>query len=172
MHLFEAALAWVEFDDDPRWVALADSLLQLCLEKLIDPSTGLLAEKFVDGWAIAREGGRFVFEPGHQYEWCWLMQRYETLTGKNAGPRVRQLFEISETCGISPDRRAAYDEVWSDLTPKLTSSRFWPQGERVKAAARLGEKPAAAEALAALMRYFDARANAASPASLAFGFSQ
>lgn len=137
MHLFEASLAWMELDRDPIWRRLADQLLQLCLDRFIDPATGLLAEHFDENWVPRREGGRFYFEPGHQYEWSWLMGRYQRLTGVDLKCVRQRLFERSEAHGVDGLRKAAWDQVWSDYEPKQRSSRFWPQTERIKAASQL-----------------------------------
>lgn len=155
MHLYEAMLAWIEVDDDPRWKRWADDLLQLCLTRFIDADTGLLAEHFDRGWTPQRQDGRFVFEPGHQYEWSWLMGRHQILTGRDLRATRVRLFESSEAHGIFRERRAVYDQVWSDLKPKLTSSRFWPQTERIKAAVQLGRDAAAAEGLETLFKYLE-----------------
>lgn len=137
MHLFEAALAWMEIDADPRWRRLADGVLELCRSRFIDPGTGLLAEHFDENWTPSRENGRFFFEPGHQFEWSWLMGRYQRFTGVDISALRRRLFERSEAHGVDQVRKAAWDQVWSDYEPKMRSSRFWPQTERVKAAAQL-----------------------------------
>jgi mannose-6-phosphate isomerase len=137
MHLFEAAIAWMRIDADPRWKDLASEILDLCLTKFIDPESGALCEYFSAGWTPARTGGHFVFEPGHHYEWSWLMTLYEESTGLDLGPVRVRLFQIGETRGLSPEGNA-YDEVWSHAVPKKKSSRFWPQGERTKSAVRMG----------------------------------
>lgn len=164
MHLFEAALAWMEIDADPRWRRLADHVLGLCLDRFVDSTTGLIAEHFDANWTVLREDGRFFFEPGHQYEWSWLMGRYQRLTGIDLTPTRRRLFERSEAHGVDQVRRAAWDQVWSDYEPKLRSSRFWPQAERIKAAVQLGvdgqidavvARAAASQAMKTLFRYLD-----------------
>jgi mannose-6-phosphate isomerase len=154
MHLFEAAVCWMAADGDAAWRNFADEILELCLTKFIDPATGVLGEHFTERWTRLLENNRFVFEPGHQYEWAWLMGLYQDLTGKDLTAIRIRLFEQSEMSGISPDGRA-FDQMWSDFTPKLRSSRFWPQCERIKAAAQLGRGAAADEALNTLFRYFD-----------------
>lgn len=155
MHLYEAALAWLDQDDAPEWARLADELLDLALSKFIDAETGLLGEHFDENWSPARENGRFLFEPGHQYEWSWLMGVHETLSGRDLSAMRRRLYDPSEARGISPDRRAVYDQLWSDFDVRLKSSRFWPQGERIKAAASLGDLRAADEACETLFRFLD-----------------
>jgi len=141
MHLFEAAIAWMEIDQDPRWRTLADGILDLCLVKFIQPDSGFLAEHFSEGWKPFHENGKFIFEPGHHYEWAWLLGRYEKVTGRNLLPVRLHLYHLSEKHGICPSRKAAYDEVWSDFSPKLRTTRFWPQCERIKAALQLGMAP-------------------------------
>jgi mannose-6-phosphate isomerase len=155
MHLFEAALAWMSVDGDGAWRLLADELFTLCREKFIDPDTGLLVEHFGPGWRPLREGGRFVAEPGHHFEWCWLMEWYGRLTGKEVRACSGRLFALAERHGVSPQRGIIYDEVWSDFSPKKRSSRYWPHCERVKAALRLGEAAAADQALAQLFLFLD-----------------
>ncbi|MBX3021797.1 MAG: AGE family epimerase/isomerase [Bdellovibrionales bacterium] len=153
MHLFEAAVAWMEVDPDPEWRALADEVLNLALTCFIDPDTGALAEFFTADWVALKENGRFVFEPGHQYEWAWLMGRYQRLSGRDLLSVRQKLFTLSEKHGICKDRFTAHDQVWSDFHPKLTSSRFWPQTERIKAACQLQASASADEAMKVLFRY-------------------
>lgn len=165
MHLFEAALSWMDVDSDPLWRELADEMATLCLEKFIDRESGVICERFDSSWEPLREAGCFVFEPGHQYEWAWLLGWYQRHTGKDFKAVRSKLFEISEKSGICPSRKTAYDELWSDLRCKTSTSRFWPQCERIKAAVQFGlEAPKghgeqyfsiADEALSALFRFLE-----------------
>jgi mannose/cellobiose epimerase-like protein (N-acyl-D-glucosamine 2-epimerase family) len=156
MHLFEAALAWVERDADPAWRELAGELLALCLDRFIEPASGLLGENFTSEWEHERTAdARFYWEPGHHCEWSWLLWRYETLVGGSlAAPRAR-LYDLAVRHGRDPRRaNALIDQVWSDFRPKLRTARFWPQCERIKAAVRLGRSGDAHEGVTALFRYF------------------
>ncbi|MEK2644434.1 AGE family epimerase/isomerase [Bdellovibrio sp. BCCA] len=165
MHLFESAIAWMTVDrNDQDWKDLGHELVTLATTKFIDKSSGVLGEYFDENWNHLRENGKFIYEPGHQYEWAWLMFLYEGLTGQNLKSIRHQLFSLAEKHGTSPTRKIAFDEMWSDYTPKTQSSRFWPQCERIKAAVRLGtevskeEQPqyakAADEALETLFKFF------------------
>lgn len=166
MHLYEAAIAWMQIDTDTRWWDLGHELTELCLNHFIDPKTQVLGEYFDASWSALRDTeGVFVYEPGHQYEWSWLMSLYQGLTGQDLKNTRHLLFHLAEKHGTSAKRRIVYDEMWSDFRPKLQSSRFWPQCERIKAAVRLGlevtepeQAPyarAADEALETLFRFFD-----------------
>ncbi|MFI5363038.1 MAG: AGE family epimerase/isomerase [Elusimicrobiota bacterium] len=164
MHLFEAALAWKAVDPDPRWKTLADEVLELCLARFFDANSGSLCENFQEGWALSRTDGRFFFEPGHHYEWSWLMLLHEEATGRDLSAARAALFRTAEEFGRGP-QGDAMDEIWSDGAPKKKSSRFWPQCERIKAAVRMGARApkseqarfarAADEAAAALFRFFE-----------------
>lgn len=139
MHMFESAVAWMQVDpQDQDWKDLGKDLITLCLNKFIDPTSKVLGEYFDENWTPLRENGKFIYEPGHQYEWAWLMSLYQDLTGQDLKSIRHQLFLLAEKHGTSPTRKIAYDEMWSDYTPKTISSRFWPQCERIKAAVRLG----------------------------------
>ena len=154
MHLLESALAWIEVDpSEPRWTALATRLADLAQTKLIDPETGLIAEEFDHDWAAARESGRFYWEPGHQFEWDWLLGRFETLVGRDLHAARAKLYTLATTDGVRDGR--AIDQAWSDLTHRARSARFWPQAERAKAAVQRGDRPAAEESLGALTTYLD-----------------
>ncbi len=136
MHLFEAALAWLDVDSDSReWRRFADQLAELALRRFVDPRTGFIGEEFLPGWQFALSGtGAFMFEPGHQYEWCWLFERYAVMAGKNLRELCTRLFSQTEACGVA-ESGAVYDQMWSDRTVKSATSRFWPHTERIKAAA-------------------------------------
>jgi mannose/cellobiose epimerase-like protein (N-acyl-D-glucosamine 2-epimerase family) len=166
MHMFESAVAWMQVDRaDQDWKDLGHDLAELALNKFIDPKTQVLGEYFDESWNHLKEDGKFIYEPGHQYEWAWLLSLYQDLTGRNLHAVRHSLFKLAEKHGTSETRKVAYDEMWSDYTAKAVSSRFWPQCERIKAAVRLGtEVPAneqaayakgADEALETLFKFFE-----------------
>lgn len=164
MHLFEAAIAWMLIDSDQEWEDLGHELALLCLNKFINPTNQVLGEYFDQKWNHLLEGKRFIYEPGHQYEWAWLLSIFEDITGYNSKDMRHQLFKLAEKHGTSRTRRIVYDEMWSDYQPKKVSSRFWPQCERIKAAVRLGQEVppseqgvysfAADEAMETLFKFF------------------
>lgn len=161
MHLFEAAVTWMEIDHDPRFRALAEQVLEVCLTRLIEPSTGLLAEHFGAEW---KREARYVWEPGHHFEWVWLLGRYERAAGANLRAVRWKLYDLADKHGVNRDTGMTVDEVWNDLTVKSSTSRFWPQCERVKAALQIGVEdstraPAAAaaadQAMTSLFEFLD-----------------
>ncbi|AGH95395.1 AGE family epimerase/isomerase [Pseudobdellovibrio exovorus] len=138
MHLFEAALAWVAVSRENCWRQLADDLFDLCTTKFIDAETGFLAEHYLEPWTPQRIDGHFIFEPGHHFEWAWLLSQYQQLTGVPTAQYSQPLYESAEKYGLTPDKKFAVDEVLSNTEVHKKSSRFWPQTERIKAAVDLG----------------------------------
>lgn len=155
MHLFESAIAWLAISQNPVWRKLSDELVNLCIAKFIDPVSGGLSEHYDSTWAPIQEERGSVLEPGHHYEWSWLMSKYEKLTGVNLGEVRGKLFDLSEKHGVHAESKFVYDELWSDFSPKTASSRFWTQCERIKCAADRGAVGAAKEGMQTLLRYFE-----------------
>lgn len=145
MHLFEAAITWMAVDPDPEWRLLAEELSQLCQKNFIQEGSGVLCEHFEPGWIPQRENGKFILEPGHHFEWAWLFMMYEELGGHVPSVVYKRLFEVGEAHGLLHDGRVAIDELWSDLTPKKKTARYWPQCERAKAALQLAKRSSGAE---------------------------
>ena len=165
MHLLEAALAWEALsrgaDRDP-WAALADELAKLGMRHLIDPHSGALLELFDRAW---RADGRLV-EPGHQFEWAWLLMRWAALRGRDdAHVAARRLLEVGERHGVDRGRGVAINALdAAGFAATDPAAKLWPQTERVKAwqlALRLAPDPVAArhagarlaEAVAGLERF-------------------
>lgn len=137
MHLFEAALAWLAIDKDQDWMDLTNELYHLCVNKFIDKETEVVCEYFDERWQPLREKNLFIFEPGHQFEWAWLLLQYEKISGTKTSLIARKLFERAEQYGVRATGEVV-DELWSDFKIKKGSSRFWPQCERIKAALDIG----------------------------------
>jgi mannose-6-phosphate isomerase len=145
MHLFEAAMAWEAVDADPAWTALADEIAALALNRFIDPHGGFLREFFDKDWNPAPGAAGQVVEPGHQFEWSWLLARWGVKRGRpDAIDKARGLYRIGADHGVDA-RGVAFDEMDAGLKPARSTARLWPQTEHVKAAliyAALSEDPA------------------------------
>lgn len=134
MHLLEAALLWYEVTGKEPWRALADEIVELARRYFIDPDGGFLREAFDETWApAAGEDGKIV-EPGHQFEWAWLLRRWGQLTGGRAevGETIDALMSAGRR-GIVGNPGYALDEIWDDFTIKSHRSRLWPQTEWLRA---------------------------------------
>ena len=159
MHLFEAMLAWEALTGLARWGETADRIAELCLTRFIDAQSGALREFFDADWAPAPgEPGRIV-EPGHQFEWAWLLKRWgDRRDHEGARRAARRLFEIGVTHGVDAERGVAFNALDDQFAPLDRVARLWPQTERIKAALSLadGDRDAqVAAACAGLQRYVE-----------------
>jgi mannose/cellobiose epimerase-like protein (N-acyl-D-glucosamine 2-epimerase family) len=135
MHLLEAALAWREISADPEWGELADEIAGLALGRLIDPATGALRERFAADWSLLGPAAGSAVEPGHLFEWAWLLFRWSSFSPGPASRCAERFVEIGETYGILGG--AAVMSLFEDLTLDDSTARLWAQTERLKAAVSL-----------------------------------
>lgn len=149
MHLFEACLAWIEAGGGPRWRALAGELATLALTHFLDPAGGFLREFFDADWRPAN--GRV--EPGHQFEWAWLLHRWSQMSGDGAAASAAHRLYQTGLQGIDVARGVAIDALSDDLTVLEARARLWPQTEWLKAAVALGHPADALRAARALTAY-------------------
>ncbi len=139
MHLLQACLAWEIAGEDAGWAQLADRIVALALERFIDAEGGFLREYFDADWSpAAGEDGRLV-EPGHQFEWAWLLARYGRARGDaTALAAARRLYAFGRR-GIASQRQVAVDALNADGSVRNPRARLWPQTEWMKAALILAE---------------------------------
>jgi mannose/cellobiose epimerase-like protein (N-acyl-D-glucosamine 2-epimerase family) len=148
MHMFEAALAWIESTKDAggvhstreqaQWLQLATELCDLCLTRFID-ARGAVREFFDASWRPMKDDSGRIVEPGHQFEWAWLLMQWAAVPQCPAAQRqackdaALRLVNLGEEYGVDPIRGVAFNELWDDMTPKDASAKLWPQTERIKA---------------------------------------
>ena len=160
MHLLEGALAWAE-NDGGVWDAFADEIVEMALKVFIDPNGGFLREFFDSDWRlVAGDDGRLV-EPGHQFEWAWLLEKWGRLRGRpDAIEAARRLYEAGRR-GIDPVRGTAMNELWDDFSIREATSRLWPQTEHLKAELLFGDEAEQVKAAEVLTRYLQTPAKGA-----------
>lgn len=140
MHLFEAMLAWNEVDGDPAWRALADEIAELALAKFIQAESGQLREFFDLDWNAAPGVEGRICEPGHQFEWGWLLLRWGKLAGRpDATKAALRMIDDAEAKGVDLARAVAINALLDDFSIHDDGARLWPQTERIKAAVLAAE---------------------------------
>lgn len=155
MHLFEAMLAWFETDGDTCWLDVAREIAALSLTRFIDTDALCLREYFSADWTPAPGNDGHSVEPGHQFEWAWLLERWARIAKEaRAHTLARRLFEVGLK-GIDPARNVAIDEMDDGFAPRRATARLWVQTERLKAALILSEDEQGVAAAASLWRYLD-----------------
>lgn len=150
MHLLEACLAWDRLEPGGVWAPMADTVVGLAREFFIDADGGFLREFFDGEWRPeAGEPGRLV-EPGHQFEWAWLLTRWgEARKDAWSTGAARRLYDAGLR-GIDATSGVAIDELDDRLAVRSARARLWPQTEWLKAALILGQEVAPDHALRAL----------------------
>ncbi|MGY3534554.1 mannose/cellobiose epimerase-like protein (N-acyl-D-glucosamine 2-epimerase family) [Bradyrhizobium sp. USDA 4452] len=140
MHLLEACLAWIELDASGTWHQLAQEIVDLALARFIGAG-GAIYECFNADWSPQAGIAGRVVEPGHQFEWSWLLTKWANSTGNDAVYRaVDQLQKIGEERGVARPRSVVVDTILDDFTVLEDTSRLWPQTERLKAAVARAER--------------------------------
>ena len=114
MHLLEAALAWLAVDPNLVWRGIADEIVALCLDRFIDRDTAALRELFASDWTPASGRPGEVVEPGHHYEWAFLLDRWSKLTGRDRPAEVPKLIVFADSKGLDRKRRVAINGVKLD----------------------------------------------------------
>lgn len=131
MHLFEALLEWHAATGDAVWRDRAAPLAALFADRFC---VGETLREYLDDALLPLPGEPgLIVEPGHHYEWCWLLHRYRTLGGGDLTARGDALYAFAERHGIDDASGGVIDMVAPDGAPTQRSQRFWPQTEAIKA---------------------------------------
>jgi mannose-6-phosphate isomerase len=156
MHLLEAVLAaHAAFPGQGEAAKLAVELGALFLNRLFLPEPGVLVEFFDDDWSPQRP---IIVEPGHHYEWVWLLDNLAPLMG-DPGPLLEakaRLYRFAHAYGVCPKRHVVRDQIDETGAIIADTARLWPQTERLKAELRNGTPESTAEADDALALYLNA----------------
>ena len=166
MHMLEANLAWAAAGEAEPFAAVAREIVGLAASRLIDPATGAVGEYYDGDWRFAADASGGVREPGHQFEWAYLLDLAGPVLGLDHRAASRRLYAFGARHGIDPVRKAAVfalDAAGAVTDPR---ARLWAQTERLRTAlvfaaaeadpeARTRYRDAAEEAFAALQAYLD-----------------
>lgn len=137
MHLLEAFHALAEATGEQRWLDHANAIVRLAREHLVDTETGTLGEYFTDGWQPASGAAGMICEPGHHFEWTWLLLHHWRLTGDNeARDLAGTLYDFAIRYGLDDGTAgplAAFDVFDRAGTVTASTKLLWPQTEAIKA---------------------------------------
>ncbi|UWF49942.1 AGE family epimerase/isomerase [Pseudomonas sp. N3-W] len=151
MHLAEAFLAIVSVRED---AAVEHALVELCTgmqKQFVDPRENVLMEKplgAVDNW----------FEPGHQFEWYFLLESSPLLRDSRLHRSLSRAFECTEQLGVVEENgavRAMLDLDSDPRRPRDSTQRIWAQAEYLRALTlRPGSETTVLRQLQALQQRF------------------
>jgi mannose/cellobiose epimerase-like protein (N-acyl-D-glucosamine 2-epimerase family) len=152
MHLLEAYLFLDTAAPGHGYLERAAKLVVLFKTRLFQSDRGILLEYFDADWSPHRDSARgAIFEPGHHFEWVWLLDRFQKQGGADHSETIAKLHQVAITHGIARNG-LIFDEVGNDMRPLKRSHRVWPHTEAIKAAvARHGAGDSSAAAFAKTM---------------------
>lgn len=157
MHLFEALLNLWTHSHEARYLERAGEIFGLFEGRFFQADPGVLIEYFDDRLVPASGVWGRLVEPGHHFEWIWLLRCYERESGTAVGSHVDALYRHADRHGT--DRTGLIvDELLVDGSVKTASHRLWPMTEAIRAhlvEGRLGRPGAAAKAAALAGLTFD-----------------
>jgi mannose/cellobiose epimerase-like protein (N-acyl-D-glucosamine 2-epimerase family) len=111
---------------------MAQDILSLFRDRLFDHALGLLPEYFEPGWTPVG-GARRQVEPGHHYEWTWLLLRAGQVLGVDFAAEACALYDFAERHGPDPQTRLIDDRLTGEELTRSRASRMWTQTEALKA---------------------------------------
>jgi mannose-6-phosphate isomerase len=135
MHLLEALLTLHAARSEAGLLERADALVDLCQARFVGRSGDVLHEQFEPDWTprIA------AVEPGHHFEWVWLLHAYAAAGGRRAvAPLGERLHGFARRHGVDADG-LVFDAVDVQGRVVRDGKRLWPQTEQIKALAARGE---------------------------------
>ena len=147
MHLLEALVALHQATGNQDYLVRAGALAELFRDRFFDASSGTLGESFAADWSPLEGAAGRELEPGHHFEWAWLLHEYARATGEIAILDAADLlYGFAWVHGTDPADGLAYDAVAPDGTPRRQTKRLWPQTEALKAHLALRQSAAHPEA--------------------------
>lgn len=130
MHLLEALLGWIEEGEGGIFKRRAIEIVALALDRLIDPATGAIGEFYDGDWRFAPSPQGAVREPGHQFEWAYLLHLAGRLLHEDNSGVADALEAFGTRYGVRNGRVVfALDANGAVID---ASSRLWAQTERLR----------------------------------------
>ncbi|MET0949226.1 MAG: AGE family epimerase/isomerase [Pseudomonas sp.] len=136
MHLAEAFLATLAVREDTATIGALDDLVRGMQERFVDNAHGVMLEKplgAVDNW----------YEPGHQFEWFFLLDSSSRLRGSPLHTSLTQAFAHAEAQGVDSQTGAVVAMLEVDGTVRDGTQRIWAQAEYLRALALRPDSEAA-----------------------------
>ena len=126
MHLAEAFLATLSVREDSTVQSALLALTDAMQQHFIEPVHNVMLEKprgAVDNW----------FEPGHQFEWLFLLASSPLLRGTALHGSLDRAFGFAEQVGVDPQSGAVCGMLAPDGTLRDGTQRIWAQAEYLRA---------------------------------------
>jgi len=157
MHMFEGLLSLWGASSEARYLKRAEGLFDLFRTRFFRPDKGVLAEYFDAELKPASGQAGDIVEPGHHFEWVWLLRNFERESGRDSQAYVDALFGHADRHGYD-EMGLIVDELLGDGSVLTASHRVWPVTEAIRAnvvEAAAGRDRAATKAVHLVEALFD-----------------
>lgn len=153
MHLLEACLSLHAADPGGGYLQRAGELIALFETRLTAGENNLLGEVFATDWSMLPGEPARIVEPGHQFEWVWLLHAYARASSEPVLPAAERLYTYALTT-LDIEGRALRTASRGGA-PIDSSRRVWAQAEALKAHLAMLESRRDERYAAAACRSFD-----------------
>ena len=131
MHLFEALLCLHQIDPNGGHDKRSAEILSLFLHRFTAGEGRLLGEVFKRDWGEPDGDAAMLIEPGHQFEWVWLLHMHARQQSVPLPPEARKLYAFAVSTTDQQGR--AMQGITRRGVVTDGSRRAWPQTESLKA---------------------------------------
>lgn len=131
MHMLEACHALYQATGETKHLERGEEIVHLFETRMTDHPTGTLCERFALDWSPLEAASDDVIEPGHQFEWVWLLGRHAALSGGKVSRTLRPLYDTASA--TLDDAGRVLQRVRRDGRPVDASRRTWQQTDALKA---------------------------------------
>ena len=133
MHLLEGYVAAFQITQDEDYKKAIHSLLSLAIKHFYHKETKTLREFFSPNWQLEEKTGHQV-EPGHHFEWVWLLyQANSILPNSDYTDLAQALWQTATKHGLA-ENGGIYNQIdGNTYLPIDKEKRIWPITEYLKA---------------------------------------
>ncbi|MCT6878862.1 MAG: AGE family epimerase/isomerase [Commensalibacter sp.] len=140
MHLLEATLALYETTGSEQDLVFVQQLIALFKNYFFDLQRGNLGEYFTENWQSPPGKAGDEIEPGHQYEWIWLLAEYNRLVGGHAMSEAIRMYEFNRRFAVDKITGLVFNKVKRDGSFMGKSVRLWVQTEAIRATSLMDDE--------------------------------
>jgi mannose-1-phosphate guanylyltransferase/mannose-6-phosphate isomerase len=133
MHYLEAMQAWYEVTGERAFLDRAQTSVDLFANVFFDADSWSVTEHFERDWSVRADKPARI-EPGHHYEWVWLLLRQARFADQpQLKEYCRKLYATSHAFGHARGTDAVCDSMAPDGSAMIGTARLWCQTEALKA---------------------------------------
>jgi mannose-6-phosphate isomerase len=137
MHLLEAYLSSYNATRDDSFLKCSTQIMSIYTELLRTPDGSKVLEHLDENGQPSGEEGNLM-QPGHLYEWYWLVNEYADIAGLPAyRATCTPIMAWADRWGVDPGAGGIYDMVDTGGNVVSNRKRIWPVTECIKALATL-----------------------------------